>query len=235
MSTAYDVITRQVALRINAFSNAAQPAQLQAAYIASPLTAAVVGESAVFSFRAIQDAVIDAEARLAQAIADVRSHPWRAALFSRTLGLASGVAIPATDQAGVSVIGVYGGVVDDSDGHVLSEQPEEVIRRRLLTSSLWKIPVYQYSLTGDSIIHTRTFVYIEVCVWNDAARRAAILASGNMLLPDVLAEAVMCGAIALLVRDDEFMAQAEVYATYFASTLAAIRGGATELPIREAA
>lgn len=234
MATAYDVITRQVALRINAFSNAAQPAQLQTAYTTA-LTAAVVGESSIFPFAAIEDAVIDAEAKLAQTIADVRNHPWRAVLFGRTAGLASGAGIPDTAQTGESIIGVYGGVVDDSDGQVLSEQPEETIRRRLLTSSLWKIPVYQYSLTGDSIIHTRTFAYIEVCVWDDAARRAAILASGNMLLPDVLAEAVMCGAIALLVRDDEMMAQAEVYATYFATALAAIRGGAAELPIREAA
>lgn len=235
MSTAYDIITRQVALRINAFANAASPVNLQAAYVTTPLTATVVGKSAVFPFAAIQDAVVDAEAKLAEAIADVQNHPWRAVLAGQTAALASGDALPSVSSAAKSIIGVYGAVVDVSDGSQLSVQPQETIRRRLLTPGLWKIPVYQYSLAGDSILHTRTSVYIEVCVWDYTTRQAAIVANGNILLPDVLAEAIICGAIALLVRDDEFMAQAEVYATYFSTALAAIRGGATTLPVKEAA
>lgn len=235
MSTAYDVITRQVALRINAFSNAAKPSDLQTAYVTTPLTPTVVGESSIFPFAAIQDAVIDAEAKLAEAIADVRDHPWRRVMAGRTASLATNAAIPVVDNAGKSIIGVYGAVVDGSDGQQLSEQPTETLRRRLLTPALWKIPVYQYSLSGDSIVHTRTTAYIEVCVWDYTTRQAAIVANGNILLPDVLAEAIICGAIALLVRDDEFTAQAEVYATYFTTALAAIRGGATKLPVEEAA
>lgn len=235
MSTTYDIITRQVALRINAFANAATPAALQTAYVTTPLTAAVVGKSAVFPFAAIQDSVIVSESKLAQTIAEVKDHPWRRVLAARTASLASGAAIPVVDNTGKSIIGVYGAVIDGTDGQILSEQPDEVIRRRLLTPTIWKIPVYQYSLTGDTIVHTRTTAYIEVCVWDYTTRQAALVANGNILLPDVLAEAIICGAIALLVRDDEFTLQAGIYAGYFAETITAIRGGITQIPVREAA
>lgn len=46
-------------------------------------------------------------------------------------------------------------------------------------------------------------------------------ANGPMLLSDSLAEAVICGGCAMLVRDDEFMAQAQIWANYFAVALAA--------------
>lgn len=234
MATPYDIVVRQVALRINAFSNATQPADLQTAYVTA-LTSAVVGESESFPFSAIQDAVLDAEQKLAQTIAEVKDHAWRQVLISETAALASGATIPAVDSAGKSIIGVYGAVFDATDSDSLNEQPAEVIERRLRSSAIWKIPVYQYAIKGDSIVHTRTTVKIEVCVWDYTTQAAAIVANGNMLLPDVLMEALICGAIALLVRDDEFTTQAGVYAEYFAETIKAIRGGATNLPVKEAA
>jgi hypothetical protein len=48
-----------------------------------------------------------------------------------------------------------------------------------------------------------------------------------MLLPDVLEEAIICGAITMLVRDDEWLAQGSQYATYFTESLAAIKAGQT--------
>lgn len=235
MGVPYDIVTRQVALRINAFSVATQPAALQSAYVTTPLTDVVVGESAAFPFDAIRDAVINAEQKLAQTIAEVRDHPWRQVLLSQTDTLTSGATIPPQDENGLSIIGVYGSVFDSVDGYSLSEQPSEVIERRLRTASLWKIPVYQYAIKGDSVVHTRTLVRLEVCVWDYLNRQAAIEANDDVGLPDVLAEALICGAIALLVRDDEFTAQAAIYAAYFTETLAAIRGGTTNLPVKEAA
>lgn len=221
------------ALRTNALIGA-KAAPLETTYNTRPLSAANF-QSSIFPFSDYIAQTASAVQKLSQSIADVRDHPWRRNLAGRTTNLASGATIPAVNNAGASIIGVYGNVIDGSDGQVLSEQPDETIRRRLLTPSVWKIPVYHFSLTGDSILHTRTTAYLEVCVLDYGALITAIGANDDMTLPDVLAEAVICGTVALMVRDDEFTTQAEVYATYFSTTLAAIRGGATNLPVKEAA
>lgn len=234
MGVPYSDIVRNVAVRINALTNATKPAELEAAYTISPLTAADVQESAVFSYTGICDAILQAEQKLAQTIAETKDHAWRAKLISQTDVLASGDTLPSTDENGLSIIGVYGSVFDATDGTGLSEQPEEVIRRRLRTTAIWKIPVYHYSFFGDSIIHTRTNVRIEVCIWDYLNQQAAIQANDDMLLPDVLEEAVICGAITMLVRDDEWLAQGSQYATYFTDALAAIRSN-EPVPQRKAA
>lgn len=230
MGVPYDILTRNVAVRINALTDATDPAALETAYVITPLTATDVQESSIFPFSAIQDSILLAEQKLAQTIAETKDHAWRAKLISQTDTLASNATLPAEDENGLSIIGLYGDVFDSTDETVLSEQPLEVIRRRLRTPALWKIPVFHYAMTGDSIVHTRTLVRIEVCVWDYLNQQAAIEANDDMLLPDVLEEAIICGAIAMLCRDDEWLTQAGVYATYFTDTLAAIRGGKTETP-----
>lgn len=235
MGVPYNDIIRQVAVRINALTNGTLPTALEAAYVISPLTAADVAESSIFPFTAIKDSVLLAEQKLSQTIADVRDHPWRAYLVSQTEPLANRANQPAQDENGISIIGVYGDIFDSADNRQLFAQPAEVIERRLATPALWKIPVYHYALTGDSIIHTRPNVRIQVCVWDYLDRQAAIDANDDMLLPDVLAQAIVCGAIAILCRDDEWLNQAKVYAEYFADTITAIKRGATTLPVEEAA
>jgi hypothetical protein len=224
MGVPYNILVRNVAVRINALTGATQPAALEAAYAVTPLTAGDVQESSIFPFSAIQDAVLLSEQKLAQTIAENQDHAWRAKLISQTDELANNATLPAFDENGLSVIGLYGDVFDSTNERVLSEQPVEVIQRRLATPALWKIPVYHFAMTGDSIVHTRTNVRIEVCVWDYLNQQAAIEANDDMLLPDVLEEAVICGATAMLCRDDEWLTQAAVYATYFTETLNAIRG-----------
>jgi hypothetical protein len=230
MGVPYNMLIRNVAVRINALTGATQPAELETAFIITPLTATDVQGSAVFPFSAIQDAVLQAEQKLAQMIAETPDHAWRAKLISQTDELANNATLPAQDENGLSIIGVYGDVFDSTNERVLSEQPVEVIQRRLNTPGLWKIPVYHYAMTGDSIIHTRTNVRIEVCVWDYLNQQAAIENNDDMLLPDVLEEAIICGAITMLVRDDEWLAQGSQYASYFTESLAAIRGKQTVQP-----
>jgi hypothetical protein len=229
MGVPYSILIRNVAVRINALTGATLPAELETAFTAT-MNAANVQESAVFPFSAIRDAVLLSEQKLAQTIAETRDHAWRAKLISQTDTLASNATLPAFDENGLSIIGVYGDVFDSTDETVLSEQPLETIRRRLRTPALWKIPVYHYAMAGDSIVHTRTLVRIEVCVWDYLNQQSAIENNDDMLLPDVLEEAIICGAITMLVRDDEWLAQGSQYASYFTESLAAIRGGKTELP-----
>lgn len=234
MGVPYNYIIRNVAIRINALTNATQPDTLEAAYIINPLTAADVQESAIFSFTSIKDSILNIEQKLAEAIAEVRDHPWRTNLISQTSALISGSTMPPTDENGLSIIGLYGQITDETDGRQLFEQPAQVIERRLATAAIWKVPVYWYSIS-DSIIHTRTSVRVQVCVWDYLERQAAIDSNDDMLLPDVLAEAMICGTMALLSRDDEWQSQAEVYGRYFLATLEAIHSGSTVLPVEEAA
>lgn len=236
MGVPYSQIVRNVAVRVNALTDATTPAGLEVAYTAT-MNAANVQESAIFPYTAICDAILQAEQKLAQTIAETKDHAWRAKLISQTEELATNATLPAFDENGISIIGLYGDVFDattGTEGTVLSEQPLETIRRRLRTPSLWKIPVFHYAMTGDSIVHTRTNVRIEVCVWDFLNQQAAIQADDDMLLPDVLEEALICGAITMLVRDDEWLSQGSQYATYFTDTLAAIRGS-QPVPQRKAA
>ena len=236
MGVPYNILMRNVAVRINALTNATNPTELEAAYTIDPLTAPDVLGSAVFNFSAIRDAVLLSEQKLAQTIAETKDHAWRAKLISQTgtEPLASGATLPPQDEDGLSIIGLYGSVYDSADNRELYEQPAQVIQRRLATPALWKIPVYHYAIVGDSIVHTRTLVRVEVCVWDYLNQQAAIEANDDMLLPDVLEEAVICGAISMLVRDDEWLAQGSQYVAYYNETLAAIRGGETKVKARAA-
>ncbi len=53
-----------------------------------------------------------------------------------------------------------------------------------------------------------------------------------MLLPDSLADALVCGAVSELVRDDEFMGQASVYRAYYNEVDQAIRSGLKSIPAK---
>lgn len=229
MGVPYSVLIRNVAVRINALTDATLPAALESVYTGA-MNATTVQESSIFPFSAIRDAILQSEQKLAQTIAETKDHAWRQKLISQTEPLANNATLPSVDENGLSIIGLYGDVFDSTDNTVLSRQPAEVIRRRLRTPAIWKIPVYLYDMVGDSITHTRTNVRVEVCVWDYLNQQSAIEANDDMLLPDVLEEAVICGAITMLVRDDEWLAQGSQYATYFTDALAAIRGGKTEIP-----
>ena len=54
---------------------------------------------------------------------------------------------------------------------------------------------------------------------------AAFNANDDMLLPDVLGEALVAGAISNLMRDDEWIPQAQVYRAYFDNAVQMIRSG----------
>lgn len=228
MSVPYNNVVRQAALRINAITGAIA-STLETNYIVNPVASF---QSAVFPKTSIYDAVITAEEKLAQAIADTGDHPYRSYILSETATLATGDDMPSTDASGVPIIGIYGSVIDAVDeSYVCTEQPTEVVRRWKALSSYLKMQVYYYAMDGNGITHTRaTGVKIQVCVYSASTQRTSLAANGNIILPDALEEAYVAGAIASLVRDDEFMGQAAVYRQYFNDTISTIRGGLTSVP-----
>ena len=228
MSVPYHDILAATALRINGLVGT-DPVALETTYSSRPLVVSDF-QSSIFPMSAIRDAILNAEQRLATAIADTGNHPWRSNILSETALLASGSLMPAVDVNGVSIIGIYGSVLDGADTTIVcTEQPMEVLRRRQLAPSLWIVPAYNYKMDGNGIVHTRTSVKVQVCVYDYQAQQAAFDANDDMLLPDTLAEALICGGVAGLVRDDEFMQQAAHYAQYFTATEQTIRAGLTSV------
>lgn len=221
----YHDICAAVAIRINALGNvdipewnATSPAGLQVVYSQRPLIDEMFGSS-IFSFGAIRDAIIEAEGKLAIAIALSDNRSQRAYLSSTTAALASGDAIPSLDVNDSPIVGNFG-EVRDQDGVVMTRMPVPVLRNRLLTSGVYLVNPHYFAVAGNTILHTATIVTLECCVYNAVVQTQRFDADEQMLLSDALAEAIICGACALLMRDDEFAQQAQQWAAYFTTTLA---------------
>lgn len=234
MSTVtYHDLLAAVALRVNALDGT-DSADLQVTYSTRPLIDELF-QSSIFPMNAIRDTILNAEQRLAVAIADTGNHPWRSVLGgpSETAPLANGDNMPAVDVNGKSIIGIYGNVLDGDNPLLVCTEPDsqplEVIRRYTLLPSLYLIPLYNYTMDGNGIFHTRTTVTVQVCVYDYADQVAAFNADNTMLLPDALAPALIAGGVAGLVRDDEFMQQAQLYAQIFSSEEQIIRNGLTSV------
>lgn len=225
MAIAYTKLIRQVALRINAIVGV-QAAALATSYGTSPLTSTQVA-SADFPLLAIQDAVINSVGKLVRAYASVDGHPFRNFNLSQTSSIANDGVIPSANSAGRAIVGVYGAVRDATTGDVLTEQPVQLINNlRSNQDSFLKGDYFYYKIVGNRIRHTRTNVVMDVCTFDRGAEETAITANGNAPIPDALEDAAVAGAVSMLVRDDEFAAQAVAYANYFNNVIAEIKGGA---------
>lgn len=229
MAVTYEKVLRAAALRVNALVGATAAA-LETSYATSPLTSAQF-DSADFPFTAFKDGALSVESKLANAIANVGNHPWRSVLASTTATITHGNVIPAVDVDTVPIIGVLGSVYDGSDGTVCTEMALDDIRIAKRNANSWLLaPVYGYKIDGRRIFHTRTNVKIDVCIYNRAARETAIgTLTNQILLPEVLEEAYVCGIVSMLVRDDAFTGQAAIYRGYFNDALASIAQGLTSV------
>ena len=232
MGVPYHDIVAAVAMRINALANDTLPDELQTAYATRPLTSANFGSS-IFPFDDIKGAVKKAVATFKLAIANKGDHPWRNSpgLASVTEFVNNGADLPGQDESGLSIIGVWGTVFDSVDNIPLIEAPLEQITR--INSTITNLPsVYlirpaKFKIDDQKLWHTRANDHVKVkcCVYDALNEQDAIDANDDMTLPDALEPAVMSAAIGLLVRDDEFMGQASMYAQYAATWLDAIGSG----------
>jgi hypothetical protein len=224
MSTSYNIILRQAALRINAIVGVTAAA-LETSYATTPLTTSE-WQSPLFTLQSVKDALLIAEEQVAHAIASVREHPWRAYLDDTTAALSSGVDLPKLSANSKEIIGVWGGVYDTSDGAPLEEKPLAEVRRvKRNSGSRHLITPYYFAIDDKRIYHTRTQAYIDCCVYDASAQATAINSNGTMLLPKAASPALLAGVLAQLTRDDEFVEQARVAAEMFAAMLADIKQG----------
>lgn len=230
MATSYDRVIKNAALRVQAIAGTTA-STLETSYLVTPITTTQL-DSADFPLTPLKDTCLLVEEKLAHAIANVGNHPWRSALAGVTASIAHEGVIPVVDTNTKSIIGVLGSVYDASDGTVCTEKPLEVIRRRVENAGTFHlVSVYNYKIDGRRIYHTRTNVVIDVCVYDRTTQATAIDTLTNaMLLPDALEEAMVCGMVSLLVRDDAFMPQARLYRSYFQETLQMIDKGLSSIP-----
>lgn len=123
---------------------------------------------------------------LAQSVAADLQHPWRSILKDTTAALADGDEIPQTSTNDKQIIGLYGSVHDATDDMPLTEEFSlSELRRLVQNPNSWrKIGVYAYCIVKPRIFHTRTSVIIDVCVLDEAAVTAAIIADEVPLFPD---------------------------------------------------
>jgi hypothetical protein len=226
MAVAYNKLIRQTALRINAVTGVTKAA-LETNYAVSPLTTTQVG-TPDFPLKAIQDAVINSVGKLVRAYAFQSSHPFRNFNLSQTSGIAKGAVIPSTNSAGKPIVGVYGAIRDASDGKALTEQPVQLINDIADNTDSFLVGAhYYYKIVGERLFHTRTSAVIDVCTFDRATEEAAVAANGNAPIPDALEDAAWCGAVGLLVRDEEFLNQAAMHTNYFMQVMAEITQGAS--------
>lgn len=232
MGAPYHDIVASVALRINALADSTLPAELQTAYAVRPLTSAQF-DSSIFPFDDIKGAVKKAVAAFKMAIANKGGHPWRnyPGLASVTEIINNGGDLLGQDESGLSIIGVWGTVFDSVDNRPLIEAPLEQIMRRNALTTIYLLDQYKFKIDDQKLWHTRANdrVKIKVCIYDGLTEQEAIDNNDDMTLPDVLEPAVMSAAIALLVRDDEFMGQASQYGQYAGVWLEAINSGFTSV------
>jgi hypothetical protein len=232
VSTTYSEIVRQCALRINAITSTTA-STIQSTYVTTPFTSAQVGSS-IFNFTAMKDAILNIEGRLADAIASTGDHPYRAYLISTTAALTNGEELPSLDSGGEQIIGQWGAVFDATDTTQVYRPKDiaQVMRRTANPGSRYRVTVYWYFMDDLNIYHTGTSVKVKVCVYSRSNQSTAFDADDPMLLPDSLADALVCGTISELVRDDEFMAQAGMYRQYYNEVDQSIRNGLKSIPAK---
>lgn len=203
-----------IALRVNALVGT-DPVELQQTYTARPLTDELF-DSSIFPFGAVRDTLLNAEQRLVLSIANSDDPFWRAEIGSKTDPILNGGVVPDADENGVTIVGAYGAVLDSEDQtKVCSKMDVELLRMRDLAPNLWIMEQYNYAFIGDVVLHTRPSVVVQVCIYDFLAQQNAFDADMPILLPDALVPAYIAGGVAGLVRDDEFMQQAGLYAQYF--------------------
>lgn len=230
MATPWQVIFREVAKHANAFKSG-NAATVAADYTTSPLTTTQVADP-FLNLDFITDKAIDAHGRLALEIANVRAHPWRAEVGnSVTSSLSSGAAMPLLASNNKTIIGAWGQVLN-TDSVLMTEAAPERVRPYLVHAATLFIDPYLYYIDGNRIYHTSADVRLNVCTYERADVVAAVAANGNITLPDVLADAIVAGAVAGLIVEAKGIEMAAYYLNAFNAAINSIRANDTTMPMK---
>lgn len=228
MAVTYQQLLHSTALRANALVGA-QAATLETTYATAVLTSTNF-KSADFPFSSFRDAILQAEQDFVNAVAFTGQHPFRRNIAATSAAVTSGSTLPTQSSGSIPAVGIFGAILDASDGLPLVEMPLDVIlRRNRNANSHYVVPVYYYKIDGNTVFHTRTSVTFELCVYSRATQVTSYDANGNMLLPDVCEPGIVARALSFLFRDGAYADQAAIWRKYSDDALVAIRGGSTSV------
>lgn len=217
----YGDILAQTGIRTNAVKGATEAVRITNLAV-NPLTATQIG-SAEFPFTVIQKNVIAAVGRIVRTYASHKNHPFRANNTSQTSALSPGDAIPSANSAGKSIVGVYGAVRNGTT--VLTRQPKQIIES--INRSTRKGDDRYYDFVDGYIVHTEPSVTIDVITFDIATELTAMnAASGASPLPDSCLDIAWCAALASMVTDDAYVAQAQACEGYVKNALMEMMQGA---------
>lgn len=228
MSVKYAEIIRQTAALMNQVTGETVAA-LETAYTTAPLTNTEL-KAPYWSISEIRDAVLAVQGDLVLAIAGTPNHPFRAYFASRTAGLAHRAALPSVDKDSKPIVGVFGTVYDLSGSTIgprCAEKDIEAIERIVLNTGIYTEEHYFAAVENGRIYHTRGTVAIDCCVYAHSDETSNISSSSETTpLPDVLANALTCGAAwRLMSKQGVFGAAAAPLGEYLAGVVAQLQQG----------
>lgn len=224
----YHRVMRQCALRGNCLAGPL-PASLETNYADAALVAGDF-KSANFPFTSFKDLLRVTEGEIVMAVANNKDQVLRSVLADQTSALASGATIPSVGASGAPVVGVYGGVVDATNGRPLTDEfTLEEIRALIDNPSGWrKIRPYQFAFSLPKIFHTETTVKIDVCVWDPDDCDTAIAANDDLLFPDCEGAYVSGLGSKMNNLDPQFASLAASFAPEYTAWLTALAEGKTK-------
>ncbi len=190
MAISYGIILKECLLRSSQISGSDQ-AELETAYGAETIDGA---EIPISSFRA---QIINIEGELSHIIASDASHPYRSYIQGTSSALANLADTPTLDDASNPFIGVFDSVMDGSTSQPCTFQPTQTILD-YQDPFFDDIELYNYSIVGNTIQHTRSTVKMQGCVFDRTERETAYDADGSSPLPPILANMWIAGVMANL-------------------------------------
>jgi len=227
MATVYSKVIKETALRINGIAGG-QVAAVETNYASTSTTTSEL-DNPRYPPAAIKDAVLDAEALIALAVANCKDHLWRQYMFAASSAVNSGTQTPTVDASSNPYIGILDPPYISATGRQLEQAEYGDVRAYNNDTSYFGTNPSIYALRGDKIFHTQSngTVVLAGCSFERSDRATVLAADGNILFPDMAVPLYWSGAVSLLTRDGEYSAQAAYYQRYFQDGLTAIANGQT--------
>lgn len=168
MPIAYADIFRAVALRAKQLGDGFST-DIETFYTAALFQDEVDGVETPRS--ALKQDILATEAELASMIASSNNQLFKRALATISSDVASGDEIPIEDVHGWRFLGAYDAILNSETGVPLSEQPRQVVERRIANpGSFYKIPRDYFYIDGTIVQHTCENVVFRGCAWDYATQ-----------------------------------------------------------------
>lgn len=170
MAYLYQDIAKSVALRANQIMGG-DAATRKIYYESSSILTLLDGTE--IPAGALKQDILAAAAEIAAMIGASKDSIYRRSIEDQSANIANGARVPLSGLNG-DFIGAISGIYDSATNTPLTEQPIQVVRRRVENpGSFWIVPTFHYAIESDRIYHTRDNVYIRACSWDQDAQSAA--------------------------------------------------------------